>query len=119
MKVHRDEHALEDWARPKIFECGGLMLKMVSPSTRGFPDDCVFWPGGIIHFLEFKDPEGDLNGLQPLIHRQLCAFGHTVRIPRSKLWIARYCERYADPEAFRGSALSRYRAQFSEEDEAS
>jgi len=95
------EADLEDWARMQIANAGGWMCKWVIPSVKGPPDNIVFWPQGrsaapIVHFLEFKNGvDGKVEKLQHEFHKRLAYFGHTVKVPRDKVWISAYIDRYA------------------------
>jgi len=89
------EEDLETWARETIFQSGGLMVKWVAPGLKGPPDNIVFWPGQIVHFLEFKYNRANPDRVQQEFHKKLYAFGHVVKIPRSRDWILKYINEYA------------------------
>ena len=90
-----DEGDLETWAREESRRAGGLMLKWASPGRRGPPDNIVFWPAQVVHFLEFKAGDGRIDPLQSMFHRQLAVFGHIVKIPRDRGWVKTYIRKYA------------------------
>jgi len=58
------------------------MLKWVSPGQKGVPDNIVFWPGGKIHFIEFKTSKkhSKRDTLQLAVMRQIAGFGPTVHL---------------------------------------
>lgn len=75
------ETDLEQRARKEIALAGGLMLKYTVPSVKGPPDNIVFWPCAVLHFVEFKNGErGRLEVKQREFHRVLSALGHHVYI---------------------------------------
>lgn len=84
------ETDIESWAREKIAEAGGLMLKWTSPGTRGVPDDIVFWPDGTIDFIEFKFAREVLKLPQQEMRRKLSRFGHVVYCYRTKKEVLEY-----------------------------
>jgi hypothetical protein len=88
------ETDLESWARGEIAQAGGLMLKTESPGTRGFPDNIVFWPNGVVHLLEFKFGDGPVARLQTDLHGRIRMKGGSVFIPRDRAWITIYCRTY-------------------------
>ena len=88
------EEDLEHWARREILLRGGMMLKWTSPSVRGVPDDICFWPGGIIHFIEFKWDVEQPDALQQTMHQRLHSYGHEVLIVRNKQWLVDYIRAY-------------------------
>lgn len=58
---------------------GGACLKWVCPGWRGVPDRIVLLPGGRVHFVELKRPEGSrVEPLQTWWKRRLEKFGFTV-----------------------------------------
>jgi len=84
------EKDLEAFARRRIREAGGLMKKWVSPGTAGVPDDIVFWPGGVVHFLEFKTMEGRVSDAQVRLAWALNALGTPVRVMRTRSQVELY-----------------------------
>jgi hypothetical protein len=96
------ETDLEQWARKEIDEAGGWMVKLTSPSFRGWPDNICFWHTTgrrrgyrkAVHFLEFKllDTKPDDNQLG--VHQALRGMGHEVLIPRDREWVKQYIEMY-------------------------
>ena len=89
------ETDVESWARKKIAEAGGLMLKWVSPGIRGVPDDIVFWPGNVVHFIEFKTDErvAPDQYRQNFMHQRLEHYGWRVLRIDNRSLVAEYIER--------------------------
>ena len=97
------EADLEEWARKEIKLAGGRMYKWVIPATKGPPDNICFWPERVVHFLEFKNGvNAPTAKLQIEFHKDLALFGHTVKIPRDRIWIRAYIDRYRPKERIRG-----------------
>jgi hypothetical protein len=72
------EATTEGMARVLIAQAGGHMWKWVSPGQRGVPDNLVVWPGGIVHFIEFKSPKARPDKQQELQHLKLMKLGAKV-----------------------------------------
>ena len=90
------ETDLEQWARKRIFDAGGYMLKWTSPGTRGVPDDIVFWRGGLVDFVEFKkDEDAKPDPLQKLMHQALQNYGHKVWVLDTRLTVTKFIARRA------------------------
>jgi hypothetical protein len=89
------ETVLEHWARKKIADAGGLMLKWVSPGTRGVMDDIVFWPDCSAHFIEFKDGvKGTFSHNQNELRERLEGWGFMVFSITHKAEVTAYVERF-------------------------
>ena len=74
------ESDIEKYTRRRVAEAGGRMLKFVSPGLRGVPDDIVVWPGGEVHFLEFKRPGEKPKPEQENLFRELAGLGANVTV---------------------------------------
>ena len=72
------ESRIEKYAREQIKARGGLMLKWVSPGTIGVPDDVVLWPGGKVHFIEFKAPGQKPTPKQAMLLERFRGLGQQV-----------------------------------------
>ena len=73
------ERDLERNARMEVEDLGGWMLKWVSPGQNGVPDNLIFWPGGVVHFVEFKKPDGGKRTWQQTeVHKDLHKLGTKV-----------------------------------------
>ena len=58
---------------------GGACLKWVCPGWRGVPDRIVLLPGGRVHFVELKRPQGSkVEPLQVWWKRRLAKLGFNV-----------------------------------------
>lgn len=58
---------------------GGRCLKWVCPGWRGVPDRIILLPGGRVHFVETKRPQGSkVAPMQTWWKRQLEGLGFTV-----------------------------------------
>ena len=103
LKLKR-ETPLEQWARTEIERAGGWLVKVISPGTKGFPDDICLWYRKdarrgfhkLVHFLEFKLVDTEPDESQQLIHAAFAKMGHRVLIPRSREWVAEYIKRFRD-----------------------
>ncbi len=61
-----------------VVDNGGTTRKFVSPNQRGVPDRIVFWPKGVVHFVELKTDKGKLTPMQVYEHKVLQRFGARV-----------------------------------------
>ena len=101
LKLKR-ETPLEQWARDEIERAGGLLIKVSSPGTKGFPDDLCLWYRRaarrgyhkLVHFLEFKLIDTEPDDSQLLVHAALANMGHQVMIVRSREWVLEYIAKY-------------------------
>ena len=66
-----------------VTSLGSKCLKMNPRGHKGQPDRMVVAPDGIILFIEFKVPGGDLTPLQAQFHKEMEALGHEVKVCRS------------------------------------
>lgn len=68
---------------------GGLMWKWVSPGQNGVPDRIIFWPGGVVHFVELKKPGKRAEPYQAIVHGWLRDRGTKVWVVNTpELWNA-------------------------------
>jgi hypothetical protein len=72
------ESRIEAYCREQVKAHGGLMLKWVSPGTIGVPDNVVLWPGGEVHFVEFKAAGKKLTPMQARMLEKLRELGQQV-----------------------------------------
>lgn len=89
------EKEIEAALRKMVENHGGLCLKWVCPGWSGVPDRIVLLPGGRIHFIELKRPEGSkISKLQKWWHHKLQRLGfscwvikdaHDLELYRSKM----------------------------------
>ena len=64
----------------EVKKCGGIALKLVSPSFDGMPDRLVLIPDGRIAFVELKAPSKKPRPLQLMRHRLLRELGFRVYV---------------------------------------
>ena len=56
------------------------LIKLASPSGRGWPDRVAILPHGRALWIEFKRPGGKLSSSQKRVHARLASRGHEVRV---------------------------------------
>ena len=61
-----------------IRSLGGLCLKFVTPGFTGVPDRIILLPGGMIRFVETKQPGKKERARQRLVHGLLRKLGFIV-----------------------------------------
>lgn len=69
------ESDIEEALKNGVEALGGLCIKLVSPGFAGIPDRLILMPGGMLYFIETKQPGKDLRLLQNVIRLQLLALG--------------------------------------------
>lgn len=70
------EKEIEAKLKGMVENYGGFCLKWVCPGWTGVPDRIVLLPGGCIHFVELKRPEGGrLSAMQRWWHNKLRSLG--------------------------------------------
>jgi hypothetical protein len=69
---------VEQFLKDEVKKYGAVARKWVSPGYTGVPDQIVFWPTGLITFVETKAKKGKLEPRQVRVHEDLAAFGHDV-----------------------------------------
>jgi hypothetical protein len=72
------ESTIEKYARKRIADAGGWMIKFTSPGLRGVPDDIVLWPCSAVHFIEFKREGKKLRDEQWRVAGMFSDHGATV-----------------------------------------
>lgn len=91
----RESH-LETYFIEKVRAVGGLTIKLV-PLNRGIPDRLVILPGGHIHLVELKVPEGRLSAAQKLWHARAKRLGAPVAVLWDRAEISAWIrERFAE-----------------------
>jgi hypothetical protein len=76
MRESRIENALVRGVK----RAGGEVRKLAWPGRRHAPDRLVFWPDGIVHFIELKAPGKKPRKGQEREFCRLEKFGHIVRV---------------------------------------
>ena len=84
------ESALEKKFAVEVAKAKGVTRKWSSPAHRGVMDRVVFWPEGVVHFVELKTETGTLSPLQRREKDILEAMGATVYV----LYGWAQCEKY-------------------------
>lgn len=77
------EKDIEQKIKAFVASRGGRCLKFVSPSHVGVPDRIVLLPGGVVGFLEVKQPKGRLSEIQEIEIAKFQALGASVAVVRS------------------------------------
>ena len=72
------EREIEHKLIKPVRELGGLCLKFVTPGFTGVPDRIILLPGGVIRFVETKQPGKKERARQRLVHRLLRSLGFIV-----------------------------------------
>ena len=72
------EREIESKLREPIKALGGLCLKFVTPGFTGVPDRIILLPGGLIRFVETKQPGKKERARQRLVHGLLRKLGFIV-----------------------------------------
>lgn len=72
------EREIESKLREPIKALGGLCLKFETPGYTGVPDRIILLPGGVIRFVETKQPGKKERARQRLVHGLLRELGFTV-----------------------------------------
>lgn len=63
-----------------VKRAGGEVRKLQWVGRRHAPDRIVFWPDGLIHFVELKAPSKAARAGQKREHVRLERLGHAVRV---------------------------------------
>jgi hypothetical protein len=74
------ESTVERHLRTQVEAHGGLTRKFISPGHKGVPDRIVWWPEGVVHFIETKAPGKKPDEAQQREHRRLSALGAMVMV---------------------------------------
>lgn len=69
------EKTLESWLGDQVRRSGGIWLKWVSPGCTGVPDRILIAPGGIVAFVEMKQPGGKVGKRQAYMINLLTHLG--------------------------------------------
>ena len=86
------EKNVENYLVAQVKKRKGRCYKWVSPGTLGVPDRLVFWPDGSIDLIELKQ-QGKIPRLsQRVLHAELKALGHVVRVLDSKAQIDQFLQ---------------------------
>lgn len=72
------ESELERILVNEVKKIGGKAYKWVSPGNDGVPDRIVFFPGGLVCFVELKADNGRLSAQQKVQHKVLTDLGQDV-----------------------------------------
>jgi hypothetical protein len=99
------EDAIENRIVKYVEGLGGLALKLVLASERGFPDRTLLLPGGLVLFVEVKRPKAaKVYHMQLIWKARLEKRGFTCEMVKSMADVARLCKDAVD-KASRGSLL--------------
>jgi len=74
------ERYTEQHCRTLAQHHGGALIKLSPVSMAGIPDRLLLWPGGVMVFIEFKQPRKYLTPLQRhwMVKLQGMGFRHAV-----------------------------------------
>lgn len=73
------ERDVERYLISSVRKAGGQCLKWVCPGTAGVPDRIILLPGGHVHFVELKRPDGGVvSKLQIVWHNRLRKLGFST-----------------------------------------
>ena len=67
-----------------VQQIGGEVRKVTWPGRSGAPDRVVFFPGGVVVWVELKRPTGRAEPHQHREHERMRAMGQTVLVLRSE-----------------------------------
>lgn len=74
------EKKIEARLTSEVKKCGGLSIKLVSPSMTGLPDRLLLLPGGMMGFVEVKQTRERPRPVQTKRIKQLQDLGFTALV---------------------------------------
>lgn len=90
--ARRGEGVVERYLDARVRGLGGTTRKWVSPGHNGVPDRIVLWPTSIVHFVETKARDGELQGNQEREHKRLRDLGNRVEVLHTRELVDNYIE---------------------------
>ena len=86
------EKTLENYFIREVKKRGGLALKLQALSMAGFPDRTVFFPNGMIYFVELKQEGKKPTKLQQQMIDKLRNFGFKAYVIDTKEKVRQFLE---------------------------
>lgn len=82
--ARQSERHIEKYLCQEVEKAGGTTRKFTSPGHKGVPDRICFFPGGRVHFVEVKEPDGKLSPIQIVEQDLLRKMGAVVLTLRNE-----------------------------------
>lgn len=84
LSAQQSERRIEKYLCKEVENAGGTTRKFTSPGHKGVPDRICFFPGGRVHFIEVKKPNGKLSPIQVVEQDLLRKMGAVVLTLRNE-----------------------------------
>jgi len=73
-----------------VIALGGEVRKVKWQGRRGAPDRAVFWPCGVVHWIELKSDTGRVSPSQAIEHAKLRKLGQQIYVLRGLYAVRAY-----------------------------